>query len=56
MGITVEQWLEGAAQSTMLHRLPTLSDVAETVTFLSSDYAHAMTATIVNITAGATIN
>jgi NAD(P)-dependent dehydrogenase (short-subunit alcohol dehydrogenase family) len=56
MGITVEQWLEGAAQSTMLHRLPTLSDVAETVTFLASDHAHAMTATIVNMTAGATIN
>lgn len=40
----------------MVHRLPTLSDVAEAVTFLASDHARAMTATIVNMTAGATIN
>lgn len=54
MGLTVEQWVGGAAQSTMLKRLPTLSQVAELMTFLASDHAGAMTATVVNITAGTT--
>lgn len=56
MGLTVEQWLGGAAQSTMLKRLPTLAQIAELMTFLASDRASAMTATIVNVTAGATTN
>lgn len=54
MGLTTEEWLGGAAQSTMLKRLPTLADIAALMTFLASDSASAMTATIVNITAGAT--
>lgn len=54
MGLTTEEWLRGAAQSTMLKRLPTLADVAALITFLASDSANAMTATIVNVTAGAT--
>ena len=54
MGLTVDQWLEGAAQSTILARLPTLAQIAEVMTFLSSDHASAMTATVVNITGGAT--
>lgn len=54
MGLTVDQFLEGAAQSTMLKRLPTLAQVAELVTFLASEHAGAMTGTVVNVTAGAT--
>lgn len=54
MGLTVEQFLEGAAQSTVLKRLPTLAQVAELVTFLASEHAGAMTGTVVNVTAGAT--
>ncbi len=54
MGLTVQEWLGGAAQGTMLRRLPTLSQVAETVAFLASDHAAAMTATAVNVTGGAT--
>lgn len=54
MGLSVAQWLGGAAQGTMLNRLPTLSQVAETVAFLGSDHAGAMTGTTVNMTAGAT--
>ncbi|MBJ9266023.1 SDR family oxidoreductase [Citrobacter freundii] len=54
MGITVDQWLAGAAQSTMLGRLPTLAQIAEVMTFLASDHAAAITATVVNITGGAT--
>jgi NAD(P)-dependent dehydrogenase (short-subunit alcohol dehydrogenase family) len=51
-GMTVAQWLEHAAQGTMLKRLPTLSDVAETAAFLASDRASAMTATVANLTCG----
>ena len=56
MGLTVDQWLGGAAQSTMLARLPTLAQIAEVTTFLASDHASAMTATVVNITGGATVS
>lgn len=52
LGIPVETWLEGAAATTMLGRLPTLSQIAETAAFLASDRASAMTGTIVNVTAG----
>lgn len=54
MGLSIDEWLEGAAQSTMLKRLPTLAEVAEVMTFLASESASAMTATVVNMTAGAT--
>lgn len=54
MGITVEQFLGGAAQSTLTHRLPTLAQVADTIAFLVSDAAGAITGTTVNMTAGAT--
>ncbi|WP_151962462.1 SDR family oxidoreductase [Acinetobacter oleivorans] len=56
MGLSIGQWLEGAAQGTMLKRLPTLSQVAETVAFLASEHANSMTATIVNMTAGAIVD
>ncbi len=53
-GQTVRQFLdEGMAQATLLKRLPTLSDVAETAAFLASDRAGAMTGTVVNLTGGA---
>ncbi|MBJ8497071.1 SDR family NAD(P)-dependent oxidoreductase [Acinetobacter oleivorans] len=56
MGLSIGQWLEGAAQGTMLKRLPTLSQVAETVAFLASEHANSMTATVVNMTAGAIVD
>lgn len=52
MGLSVQDWLAGAAQGTMLKRLPTLSQVAETVAFLASEHAGAMTGSVVNMTAG----
>ena len=52
MGISVDQWLAGGAQTTFLGRLPTLDDVAETAAFLVSDKARSMTAAYVNLTAG----
>ena len=54
----VEEWLPGSAmaQSTMLKRLPTLSEVAETAAFLASDRAGAMTGTVVNLSCGAVVD
>lgn len=54
MGLSVDQWLEGAAQGALLKRLPTLAQVAGVITFLASEPAGAMTATVVNLTAGLT--
>lgn len=55
---SVMEWLPESpmAQGTMLKRLPTLSEVAETVAFLASDRAGAMTAAIVNLSCGAVVD
>jgi MFS transporter, DHA2 family, multidrug resistance protein len=56
-GVTVEQLLEQAARDrSLLKRLPTLDEVANTAVFLASDHAGAMTATVANLTCGATID
>lgn len=51
--LSTEEFMDGMAQSTMINRLPTLSEVAEIAAFLASDSARSMTATIVNVTGGA---
>ena len=51
--LSEDDWFASMAQSTMLKRLPTLSQVAETAAFLASDRAGAMTGTIANLTSGA---
>jgi NAD(P)-dependent dehydrogenase (short-subunit alcohol dehydrogenase family) len=55
-GLFMSQWLDGAAQTTMLKRLPSLADVAETAAFLASDKAAAMTGSIINLTGGAVVD
>ncbi|WP_257670969.1 SDR family oxidoreductase [Parapedobacter tibetensis] len=54
----VREWLPDSpmAQSTLLKRLPTLSEVAETAAFLASDRAGAMTGTVVNLSCGAVVD
>src|SRR5688500_2640970 len=54
----VSEWLPDSpmAQSTLLKRLPTLSEVAETAAFLASDRAGAMTGTIANLSCGAVVD
>lgn len=54
----VEEWLPGSpmAQSTMLKRLPTLSEVAETAAFLASDRAGAITGAVVNLSCGSVVD
>ena len=44
------------AQGTLLKRLPTLFEIAETAAFLASDRAGAMTGTIANLSAGALVD
>lgn len=53
-GQSVQEFLEGGlAQGTLLKRLPTLAEVAETAAFLASDRAGAMTGTVANLSVGA---
>jgi NAD(P)-dependent dehydrogenase (short-subunit alcohol dehydrogenase family) len=51
-GISPAEWRARLEQSTLLKRLPTLAEVAETAAFVASDRASAMTATVVNLSAG----
>jgi len=52
LGPTIEEMLAGAAGGTLLKRLPTLADVANTAAFMASDQAGAMTGTVANLTCG----
>lgn len=54
MGLTLDDWLVGAAQSTLMNRLPSLDDLAGTVVFLASDHASAINGSVVNMTGGTT--
>lgn len=56
MGVSVDDMLAGAAQSTLLQRLPTLEQIGETAAFLASDRAGAITGAIVNLTCGAQVD
>jgi len=51
-GTTIDQMLAGAAGGTLLKRLPTLAEVANTAAFMASDQAGAMTGTVANLTGG----
>jgi len=55
-GLSVDQMLAGAAQTTLLKRMPRLADFAETAAFVASDHARAMTGAIVNLTCGAFVD
>jgi NAD(P)-dependent dehydrogenase (short-subunit alcohol dehydrogenase family) len=52
-GMTSHQMQSLWEDQTMLGRLPTLAEVANTAAFLASDRASAMTASVVNLTCGA---
>jgi NAD(P)-dependent dehydrogenase (short-subunit alcohol dehydrogenase family) len=51
-GVTPAEFQAKAEQGTVLKRLPTLAEVADTAAFVASDRAGAMTATVVNLSAG----
>jgi NAD(P)-dependent dehydrogenase (short-subunit alcohol dehydrogenase family) len=50
--VTPAQFKVILEQDTLLKRLPTLAEVADTAAFIASDRAGAMTATVVNLSAG----
>ncbi|MBT2323413.1 SDR family oxidoreductase [Variovorax paradoxus] len=51
-GVTVPEMLADAAGGTLLKRLPTLDEVANTAVFLASGYAGAITGTVANLSCG----
>jgi NAD(P)-dependent dehydrogenase (short-subunit alcohol dehydrogenase family) len=51
-GVSPAQFQAILEESTLLKRLPTLAEVADTAAFIASDRAGAMTATVVNVSAG----
>jgi NAD(P)-dependent dehydrogenase (short-subunit alcohol dehydrogenase family) len=55
-GEPLEKAMSGMAEMTLLKRLPTLSEVAETAAFVASDRAGAMTGTVVNLSAGVLVD
>jgi 3-oxoacyl-[acyl-carrier protein] reductase len=55
-GTTVDAMLAGAANGTLLKRLPTLDELASTAVFLASAHAGAMTGAIANLTCGMTLD
>lgn len=53
-GQSVQEFLEGGlAQTTLLGKLPALSEVAETAAYFASDRAGSFTGTVVNLSGGA---
>jgi NAD(P)-dependent dehydrogenase (short-subunit alcohol dehydrogenase family) len=51
-GVTPAEFQARLEQGTLLRRLPTLAEVADTAAFIASDRAGAMTATVANLSAG----
>lgn len=56
VGLTVGEMLAGAAGGTLLKRLPTLAQIANTAVFLASDHAGAITGAVVNLNCGAIVD
>jgi NAD(P)-dependent dehydrogenase (short-subunit alcohol dehydrogenase family) len=54
-GLTREEIQAQSESKTLLRRLPTLADVANTAVFLASDQASAMTATVANLSCGSLV-
>ena len=50
-----EERLKAVANLTLLGRLPTLAQVAETAVFMASDRAAAITGTVIDLTCGAAV-
>ena len=55
-GEPLEEAMSGMAGLTLLKRLPTLAEVAETAAFLASDRAGAITGTVANLSGGALVD
>ena len=56
LGLTLEDIQAQSESLTLLRRLPTLAEVANTAAFLASDQASAMTATVANLSCGSLVD
>jgi NAD(P)-dependent dehydrogenase (short-subunit alcohol dehydrogenase family) len=56
VGLTPSEFRARLEQSTLLKRLPTLAELADTAAFVASERAGAMTATVANLSAGGIID
>lgn len=52
LGLSVDQWLEGAAQGTMTGALPTLAEVGDMIAFIASGRAPSLTANVIDLSSG----
>lgn len=55
-GMDIDEMLAGAAEGTLLKRLPRLAEIANTAVFLASEQAGAMTGTVVNLSCGMSVD
>lgn len=55
-GMTFDEFHTYAAQGSMLKRMPWMAEIANVATFMASDGASAMTATVANLTCGAIVD
>jgi NAD(P)-dependent dehydrogenase (short-subunit alcohol dehydrogenase family) len=55
-GVTPAEFQALLEQTTLLKRLPTLAEVADAAAFVASDGAGAMTATVINLSAGSIVD
>jgi NAD(P)-dependent dehydrogenase (short-subunit alcohol dehydrogenase family) len=56
LGLTLDEFFAAPPDRTLLHRWPTLADVAEAAAFVASDRAAATTGTVINLTAGTIVD
>lgn len=56
VGMTFDEFHTYAAQGSMLKRMPWMAEIANVATFMASDGASAMTATVANLTCGAIVD
>jgi NAD(P)-dependent dehydrogenase (short-subunit alcohol dehydrogenase family) len=56
LGLTLEEIQAQSESLTLLRRLPTLAEVANVATFIASDQASAMTATVANLSCGSLVD
>jgi NAD(P)-dependent dehydrogenase (short-subunit alcohol dehydrogenase family) len=56
LGLTLEEIQAKSESLTLLRRLPTLAEVANVATFIASDQASAMTATVANLSCGSLVD
>ena len=56
LGLTLDEFFAAPADRSLLHRWPTVADVAEAAAFVASDRAAATTGTVINLTAGSIVD